>query len=81
MTAQWTQALAALAAVLALAWGLAALARRRGLGAPAGGRLGVVAACAVDARRRLVILRCDGREALVLLSPQGDTMLGWVDKP
>ncbi len=73
--------LAALAAVVLLAWALGQWARRRGLAAPAAGRLSVAAACAVDARRRAVLIRCDGREALVLTGPAGDTFLGWVDRP
>jgi flagellar protein FliO/FliZ len=40
----------------------------------------VVTACAVDARRRLVVIRCDGREALLLTGPQGDALLGWLDR-
>ncbi len=81
MDLPWLQSLAALAAVVLLAWAAGQWARRRGLAAPAAGRLSVVAACAVDARRRAVLLRCDGREALVLTGPAGDTLLGWVEKP
>jgi flagellar protein FliO/FliZ len=72
------QALGALGAVLLLAWGAGQLARRRGLARPGGARLAVVTACAVDSRRRLVVIRCDGREALLLTGPQGDAMLGWL---
>lgn len=75
------QSLLALAAVLLLAWAAGQWARRRGLAAPGGGRLAVAAACAVDAKRRAVLLRCDGREALVLTGPAGDTFLGWVERP
>jgi flagellar protein FliO/FliZ len=72
------QAVLALAAVLLLAWGAARLARRSGLATPAGNRLKVEAVAALDARRRVVLLRCDGREALVLTGPAGDTFLGWL---
>ncbi|WP_424813852.1 hypothetical protein [Roseococcus sp. YIM B11640] len=73
-----TQSLAALALVLALALGAARLVRRhRGLG-PAGQRLALRAACAVDTRRRLVIIACDGREGLLLTGPSGDQFLGWL---
>ena len=73
------QSVGALVAVLGLVWLAGAALRRR---VPSGGaaRLGVVTACAVDARRRLVVIRCDGREALLLTGPQGDSMLGWLDR-
>lgn len=81
------QAALALAAVLALAWILGRAARRGGL-APmgangrAGGRLSVQAALALDARRRLLLVRCDGREGLLLTGgPGGDSWLGWVEGP
>ncbi|MBS7788624.1 hypothetical protein KTR66_01385 [Roseococcus sp. SDR] len=72
------QALAALAAVLLLAWGAARLARRRGLVTTQPGRLSIRAAIALDARRRLILVSCDGREALLLTGPAGDNFLGWV---
>ena len=72
------QSIAALGAVLLLAWGVARLAQRRGLAMAAPGRLGVRGACAVDARRRLVIIACDGREGLLLTGPTGDHFLGWL---
>lgn len=75
---QLLQAAAALAAVLLLLWGLARLLERRGAARHPGGRLGVRAACAVDPRRRLVIVHCDGREALLLTGPAGDQFLGWL---
>ncbi len=72
------QAMAALVSVLLLAWGAAHLVRRRGLSAAQGGRLGIRAACALDPRRRLVLIACDGREALLLTGPAGDQFLGWL---
>lgn len=72
------QAMAALAAVLLLTWGAARLARGRGLAATQPGRLAIRSVCALDARRRLVLVACDGREALLLTAPGGDTFLGWV---
>lgn len=74
----YVQVLAALTGVLLLAWGGLRWWRLRGLPGASGARLGVVSACAVDPRRRLVILRCDGREALVLTGPTGDQFLGWL---
>ncbi len=76
-----TQALAALAAVLLLAWGGARLARSRGLVTTTPGRLSIRAACQLDARRRLVLIVCDGREALLLTGPTGDQFLGWLPTP
>lgn len=75
------QALAALAAVLLLAWGAARLARHRGLVTTTPGRIVIRAACPLDARRRLVLIACDGREALLLTGPAGDQFLGWVSSP
>ena len=72
------QAGAALAAVLMLAWGAARLARRRGLVTATPGRLAIRAACPLDARRRLILIACDGREALLLTGPAGDQFLGWL---
>jgi flagellar protein FliO/FliZ len=78
MTGSLAQALGALLAVVLLAWGAGQLARRRGIAGQGGVRIAVVTACAVDSRRRLVVIRCDGREALLLTGPQGDAMLGWL---
>jgi flagellar protein FliO/FliZ len=78
---QFLHAGAALAAVLLLLWGGARLVERRGLSAKPGGRLGVRAVCALDPRRRLVLVHCDGREALLLTAPTGDQFLGWLPGP
>jgi flagellar protein FliO/FliZ len=72
------QALVALAAVLLLAWAAARLARQRGLIATQPGRLAIRAAVALDARRRLILISCDGREALLMTGPGGDNFLGWL---
>lgn len=70
----------ALLAVLALI-GLAAHAARR-LGLVANGgviarkrRLHLVETLAIDARRRAAIISCDGREHLVLLGAQSETLV------
>lgn len=73
-----TQAAAALGAVLLLIWAAAWLARRRGATPIAPGRLGIRAVCALDPRRRLMLIACDGREALLLTGPAGDQFLGWL---
>lgn len=68
----------ALIAVLALIGAIAWLARRLGLGgklAPNRGknpRLSLVEVLALDSRRRLVLVRRDAREHLLLLGPGGD---------
>jgi len=77
-TGQWFTVVAALALVLALLWLVARLARRGGLAAQGPRRMRVVEAMAVDARRRAVILRVDGREALVLTGGGQDLFIGWL---
>ena len=71
----------ALAFVLALIVAIGWVARRLGLGgapqAPSGRRrrLGVVEALPVDAKRRLVLVRRDGVEHLVLLGTGSETLV------
>lgn len=74
----WTRALAALAAVLLLAWGAAKLLRRTRLASPPGRRLRVAETLVLDSRRRLVVAHCDGRQALLLLGGANDLHLGWL---
>jgi flagellar biogenesis protein FliO len=72
-------AFAALAAVLVLVW-LASRAARWGGLAPrrAGGRrLEVQDALALDARRRLTLVRCDDRTVLLLTGGAQDLVVGW----
>lgn len=73
------QMVAALGAVLLLIYGASRLAGRHGaaLRRPEG-RLGVRSVCALDSRRRLVLVACDGREGLLLTGPAGDQFLGWL---
>lgn len=68
-------AVASLLLVIGLAVGLGRAVRAAGLSASSGRRLAVIEAIAVDPKRRLVLLRCDGREALVLTGPAGDLLL------
>jgi len=70
----------ALAFVLALIALVAWIARRLRLGGPLmtarrPSRLGVVEVLTLDARRRLVLLKRDDREHLVLLGPSGDIVV------
>ena len=72
---------AALAGVLGLILLAARLVRRAGLslrpaGAPA--RLALGEALALDARRRLHLVRCEGRELLLLTGGPQDLLLGWL---
>jgi flagellar protein FliO/FliZ len=70
----------ALGLVLGLIF-LCALAARRGGLTPTGragrraGRIGIVESVALDAKRRLVLVRRDDREHLVVLGPAGDLVV------
>lgn len=44
-------------------------------------RLSVEEAVALDARRRVVLLRCDGRNLLLLTGGAQDIVLGWPEAP
>lgn len=74
-------AIAALIAVLALIGSAARLARLGGFAPklPSGGRtLAIEEAIAVDARRRLLLVRCrEGRVLLLTGGPQ-DLVVGWL---
>jgi flagellar protein FliO/FliZ len=75
----WARAVFALVATLALILGAAYAARRLGMlqpGAQGPRRLKVTESLMLDPRRRLVIVRCDGKEHLLLLSPAGDRVVG-----
>ncbi len=52
------------------------LSRTTGDGA---GRLAISQSLALDPRRRLVLVRCDGRELLLLTGGPQDISLGWVE--
>jgi flagellar protein FliO/FliZ len=70
-------AVAALAVTIAAILLVARLAARAGLGAGprAGRRLAVVETLVVDAKRRLVIARIDGREAALLIGGANDLVV------
>jgi flagellar protein FliO/FliZ len=76
-----TTAFTALAAVLALVLLAGRAARRFGLAGAAGRagspgrRLALVETLALDPRRRLSLIRCDGRELLVLTGGPQDLLL------
>lgn len=72
-------AIAALGAVLALIWIAARAARIGGWKAPpvAGRMLAIEEVLALDARRRLCLIRCGERKLLILTGGDG-AMLGWL---
>lgn len=74
-------AIAALAAVLLLIWLASRAARFVGLASrpPGGGRLIVVQdSIALDARRRLHLVRCADRQVLLLTGVGQDLVVGWI---
>ena len=77
----YVQAIIALVFVLALIGGFALLARRFGFGFPAmaisgkNRRIAVIESTMVDAKRRLVLVRRDSTEHLILLGPASETVL------
>lgn len=74
----WARALFALLATLALILGAAYGARRLGMlqpGSQTPRRLKISESLMLDPRRRLVIVRCDDREHVLLLSPAGDVVV------
>lgn len=75
---QWLQAAGALAAVVVLIWLVSRGLRAGGLASRQGRRLVLQEVLALDTRRRLLLLRCDGREVLVLTGGAQDAVLGWL---
>ncbi len=84
MLPSWSSLLtatAALAVVLGLVLLAGRLARARGL-APrrgSGRALVVQETAALDARRRLHLVSCDGRRLLLLTGGGNDVVVGWLD--
>ncbi|MFH5925200.1 flagellar biosynthetic protein FliO [Roseomonas xinghualingensis] len=76
--AQWSTAAGALALVLGLLWLVARLARRGGLATSGPRRIRIVETTPIDTRRRAVILRVDGREALIVTGGPQDCFIGWL---
>lgn len=76
--------IAALAAVLALIWLASRAARLTGLAprAGAGSRLlAVQEVIALDARRRLHLVRCADQSVLLLTGGTQDLVVGWLPRP
>jgi flagellar protein FliO/FliZ len=82
-TTQILLAIFALAVVLGLVMLAARLARAGGLvpRADGGGRMALVQSLALDPRRRLHLVRCDGRHVLLLTGGGQDLVVGWPDRP
>lgn len=75
----WARALFALIATLALIAGAAYAARRLGMlqpGGPGPKRMRIAETLMLDPRRRMVIVRVDDREHVLLLGPTGDVVVG-----
>ena len=76
-------AIAALAVVLGLIWLAQAVARQSGRFRPSvkgSARLSVVQSLALDQRRRVQLVACDGQHFLVLTGGSQDLMLGFVPR-
>ena len=78
--ANYIRTVAALVLVLGMIVGVLWLLRRFGVPGmvprqPANRRLGVIETIAVDSRRRLVLVRRDDREHLLLLGTAGDVLV------
>jgi flagellar protein FliO/FliZ len=74
-------AFAALVAVLTLIWLVGRVARFGGMARrPAnGGALAVQDVLALDARRRLHLIKCNERHVLLLTGGAQDIVVGWLD--
>ncbi|MFC7474034.1 flagellar biosynthetic protein FliO [Dankookia sp. GCM10030260] len=72
------KAAGALAAVLVPVWLATRVLCRSHPGGRAGRRLAIAEVMALDARRRLVLVRCDGRELLLLTGGGQDALVGWL---
>lgn len=62
---------AVLGVLLLLSWGLRRSGLIRHVTGPSADRLQVLATRALDARTRLVLVRCDDREHLIVVGPVG----------
>jgi flagellar protein FliO/FliZ len=76
-----TAALTAFAALLAVVGALllaGRAARAAGMGTRPGRRLAVEETLALDGRRRVTLLRCEGRHLLLLTGGAQEVLLGWL---
>jgi len=77
-TETWAKAASVLLVLLLALWAAARAIRDGRLPGATGRRLMVEEAVALDARRRLVLVRCDGRELLLVTGAAQDTVVGWL---
>jgi len=83
----WTPTLITAVAALALVLGALILvargARAAGLGLRTGKRLAMQETLALDGKRRLLLVRCDGRDLLLLTGGAQEVVVGWLpqDQP
>jgi flagellar protein FliO/FliZ len=79
----WTGLITAAAALAGILLALVLVLRgARAAGLARGNRrLIIEEAVALDARRRVVLLRCDGRNLLLLTGGGQDLVLGWPEAP
>ncbi len=54
---------------------------RSATSAPMGKRLAITDSLALGPRRRLLVIRCDGKDLLLLTGGTQDLMLGWLARP
>ena len=70
--------------ILATAWAMRRYGFQMGRSLAGAGRgprrLSVVETLGLDPKRRLMLVRCDGREHLLLLGPSGDLVLHGTDR-
>lgn len=79
ITTQWLWAAAALAGIVALLLLLGRAARAAGLAPRSGGeRLRLEETLVLDARRRLLLVRVDGRAVVLVTGGAADLCLGWL---
>ncbi len=82
---EYTRFFFSLAVVLSLIWACAWLAKRFGLDkklrgvTAASGRLGVVDTVYLDPKRKLVLVRADAREYVILLAGESVTVIDKLD--
>ncbi|UFN48620.1 flagellar biosynthetic protein FliO [Roseomonas sp. OT10] len=75
----WLLATLGLAGVLAILWLLARGARWSGLAPPAATRrMAVQEVAPLDSRRRLLLVRVDQREVVLLTGGAHDAVVGWL---
>ena len=74
----WLTAAAALAGVVALILLAGRMARRAGLAPQGAGRLRIEESVTIGTRRRLLLVRCDGRGLLLLTGGGQDQVVGWL---